>query len=159
MLWEEPTKALIDEPVRASYRTNTPRAHLLGRREPTNCHAGGPVMRTLSLLIVAAGFFLSLPTAARADFDVVYPNGVEALAVNLAPGFNLVAMFNVGPDPDILTIHLDESSNPVPIHLNGLTEGFAWWLRFVGFNRFGRGLYDVYVTQGAGFFLVGRVVI
>ena len=116
-------------------------------------------MRKLSLLIVAAGLFLTLPTAARADFGVEYPNGVEALAVNLAPGFNIVAMFNVGPDPDILTIHLDESSNPVPIHLNGLTEGYAWWLKFVDVNRFGRGIYDVYVTQGDGFFLVGRVTI
>jgi hypothetical protein len=116
-------------------------------------------MRKLSLLIVVAGFFLSLPTTARADFDVVYPDGVEVLAVNLAPGFNLVAMFHVGPDPDILTIHLDEASNPVPVHLNGLTEGFAWWLKFIGFNRFGRGVYDVYVTQGAGFFLVGTVAI
>jgi hypothetical protein len=114
-------------------------------------------MRKLSLLIVATGLFLSLPPAARADFDVVYPNGVEALAVNLAPGFNIVAMFNVGPDPDILTIHLDGSSNPVPVHLNGLTEGFAWWLEFLGFDQFGRGVYDVHVTQGGDFFLVGRV--
>ena len=116
-------------------------------------------MRKLSLLIVAAGFFLSLPTPARADFDVVYPDGVEALAVNLAPGFNLVAMFHVGPDPDILTIHLDGSSNPVPVHLNGLPEGYAWWLKFIGFARFGRGVYEVYVTQGAGFFFVDTVTI
>ena len=116
-------------------------------------------MRKLSFLIVAVGLFLSLPAAARADFGVEYPNGVEALAVNLAPGFNLVAMFNVGPDPDILTIHLDEASNPVPVHLNALTEGYAWWLKFVGFSNFGRGIYDVYVTQGDGFFLVGRVTI
>jgi hypothetical protein len=53
-------------------------------------------MRKLSVLVVAAGLFLSLPPAARADFDVVYPDGVEVLAVNLAPGFNLVAVFNVG---------------------------------------------------------------
>ena len=120
-------------------------------------------MRKLSLLIVVAGLFLSLPPAARADYDVVYPNGVEALAINLAPGFNIVAMFNVGPDPDILTIHLDGSSNPVPVHLNGLTEGYAWWLKFVRFDQIGRGVYDVYVTQNAGvshggdFFKVGTV--
>jgi hypothetical protein len=70
-------------------------------------------MRQLSLVIVVAGLLLSLPPAARADFGVAYPDGVEALAVNLAPGFNLVALFNVGADPDILTIHLDGSSNPV----------------------------------------------
>jgi hypothetical protein len=116
-------------------------------------------MRTLSSLIVAAGLFLALPTAARADFGVVYPDGVEALAINLAPGFNIVAMFNVGADPDIFTIHLDGSSNPVPVHLNGLTEGYAWWLNFLRFDRFGRGVYDVYVTQGAGFFFVGTVTL
>ena len=116
-------------------------------------------MRKLSLLIVAAGLFFSLPTAARADFSVEYPDGVEALAINLAPGFNLVALFNVGADPDIFTIHLDGSSNPVPVHLNGLPEGFAWWLNFVRLERFGRGVYDVYVTQGAGFFFVGTVVL
>ncbi len=114
-------------------------------------------MRSLSFLIVAAGLLLSIPPAVRADFDVVYPDGVEALAMNLAPGFNIVALFNVGPDPDIYTIHLDGASNPVPVHLNGLTEGYAWWLKFVDFDRFGRGVYDVYVTQGAGFFLVGSV--
>ena len=116
-------------------------------------------MRKLSVWVVAAGLFLSLPQAARADFDVVYPDGVEVLAVNLAPGFNLVAVFNVGADPDILTIHIDESSNPVPVHLNGLTEGFAWWLNFRSFDRFGRGVYDLYVTQGAGFFFVDTVTI
>ena len=116
-------------------------------------------MRKLSLLIVAAGLFFSLPIAARADFSVEYPDGAEALAINLAPGFNLVALFNVGADPDIFTIHLDGSSNPVRVHLDGLTEGYAWWLNFRGFNRFGRGVYDVYVTQGAGFFFVGTVAI
>jgi hypothetical protein len=116
-------------------------------------------MRTLSRLIVAAGLFLVLPTAARADFAVVYPDGVEALAINLAPGFNIVAMFNVGADPDIFTIHLDGSSNPVPVHLNGLTEGYAWWLNFLRLDRFGRGVYEVYVTQGDGFFFVGTVTI
>ena len=116
-------------------------------------------MRKLSVLVVAAGLFLSLPPAARADFDVVYPDGVEVLAVNLAPGFNLVAVFNVGPDPDILTIHIDESSNPVPVHLGGRTEGYAWWLKFRSFDRFGRGVYDLYVTQGAGFFFVDTVTI
>jgi hypothetical protein len=116
-------------------------------------------MRKLSLLIVAAGLFFSLPTAARADFGVVYPDGVEALAINLAPGFNIVALFNGGADPDIFTIHLDGSSNPVPVHLNGLPEGYAWWLNFRGFNRFGRGVYDVYVTQGSGFFFVGTVAL
>jgi hypothetical protein len=121
-------------------------------------------MRKLSLLIVAAlivaaGLFLSLPSAARADFGVEYPNGLEVLAVNLAPGFNIVALFNVGADGDIFTIHLDGSSNPVPVHLNGLPEGYAWWLNFIDFDRFGRGVYDVYVTQGSGFFLVGRVTL
>ncbi len=116
-------------------------------------------MRKLSRLIVAAVLFLSLPTAGRADFGVVYPEGVEALAINLAPGFNIVAFFNVGADPDIFTIHLDGSSNPVPVHLNGLTEGYAWWLNFRSFDRFGRGVYDLYVTQGAGFFFVDTVTI
>ena len=116
-------------------------------------------MRKLSVLVVAAGLFLSLPPAARADFDVVYPDGVEVLAVNLAPGFNLVALFNVGADPDILTIHIDESSNPVPVHLDGRTEGYAWWLNFRSFDQFGRGVYDLYVTQGAGFFFVDTVTI
>ena len=116
-------------------------------------------MRKLSVLLVVAALFLSLPPAARADFDVVYPDGVEVLAVNLAPGFNLVAVFNVGADPDILTIHIDESSNPVPVHLNGLTEGYAWWLNFLRLDRFGRGVYEVYVTQGDGFFFVGTVTI
>ena len=116
-------------------------------------------MRKLSVLVVAAGLFLSLPPAARADFDVVYPDGVEVLAVNLAPGFNLVAVFNVGADPDILTIHIDESSNPVRVHLNGLTEGYAWWLKFRSLDRLGRGVYDLYVTQGAGFFFVDQVTI
>ena len=116
-------------------------------------------MRKLSPLIVAAGIFLSLSTAARADFDVVYPTGVEALAVNLAPGFNLIALFNTGDDPDILTIHIDESSNAVPVHLNGRTEGYAWWLNFRRVDQFGRGVYDLYVTQGGGFFFVDTVTI
>jgi hypothetical protein len=48
---------------------------------------------------------------------------------------------------------------PVPVHLNGLTEGYAWWLNFRSLDRFGRGVYDLYVTQGAGFFFVDTVII
>lgn len=32
---------------------------------------------------------------------MVYPDGVQALAAQLAPGVDLVALFNVGVDPDV----------------------------------------------------------
>jgi hypothetical protein len=118
-------------------------------------------MRTLSVLIVAAGLVLSLPPVVRADFGVEYPDGAQAVAISLDLGYNLVALLNAaGTDPDIYTIHLDGASRPVPVHLNGdLPDGFAWWLKFVRFNRFGRGVYDVYVDQGGGFFFVGTVAL
>lgn len=116
-------------------------------------------MRKLSLLLVVAWLFLSLPPAARADFSVLYPDGAEAIAINLAPGLNVVALINDVADPDIFTVHSDGFSNSVLVSLAGLPASRAMWFNFVGLNSAGRLVYAVYVTQGSGFFFVGNLVL
>ena len=62
-------------------------------------------MRKLPLLIMISSLLLSFPTAARADFSVLYPDDVQGLALNFDPGLNIVALIN--SHGDISTIHSD----------------------------------------------------
>jgi len=114
-------------------------------------------MRKLPLLIMMAGLLLSCPTVARADFTVVYPDDLVALAVNFDPGFNLVALINTLGD--IYTIHSDGFSNPVLVSVLGLPASRALWFFFVGSTPAGQNEYAVYVDQGSGFFFVGNMVV
>ena len=114
-------------------------------------------MRKLTLLIVMAALFLSLPTAARADFGVAYPDGSVAYAINFAPGLNVVAVINTFGD--IYTMHSDGFSNPVLVSLAGFPASRAIFLFFLGSTPDGRSEYDLYVDQGSGFFFVDTVVL
>lgn len=114
-------------------------------------------MRKLPLLIIVAGLFLSLPTAARADFSVAYPDGEVAFAVNFYPGLNVVALINTFGD--ISTIHSDGFSDPVLVSVAGFPASRALWLFFIGPTPAGRNEYALYVDQGFGFFFVGDVLL
>jgi hypothetical protein len=116
-------------------------------------------MRKVALLIVvlAAGLLLSLPTAARADFGVAYPDGAVAYAINFGPGLNVVALIN--QFGDIFTVHSDGFSNPVLVSLAGFPAARAILLFFQGVTPTGRSEYDLYVDQGAGFFFVDTVLL
>ena len=116
-------------------------------------------MRKLALLmvVVAVGLLLSLPTAARADFGVAYPDGAVAYAINFDPGLNVVALIN--GFGDIFTMHSDGFSDPVLVSLAGFPASRAMWLFFVGFTPAGRSEYDLYVDQGSGFFFVDTVLL
>jgi len=116
-------------------------------------------MRKLALLmvVVAAGLLLSLPTAARADFGVEYPDGAVAYAINVGPGLTVVALIN--NFGDIFTIHADGFSNPVLVSLAGFPAARAILLFFQGVTPTGRSEYDLYVDQGFGFFLVDTVIL
>jgi hypothetical protein len=114
-------------------------------------------MRKLPLLIIVAGLFLSFPTAARADFSVLYPDDVQGLAVNFEPGLNVVALIN--SYGDISTIHSDGFSDPVLVSLAGLPASRAMWLFFLGVTPAGAAEYALYVDQGSGFFFVGNVLL
>jgi hypothetical protein len=116
-------------------------------------------MRKLAILmvVVAAGLLLSLPTAARADFGVAYPDGAVAYAINVGPGFTVVALINdLG---DIFTIHSDGFSDPVLVSLAGFPPARALFLFFLGVTPEGHSEYDLYVDQGSGFFFVDTVLL
>jgi hypothetical protein len=116
-------------------------------------------MRKLALLmvVVVTALVLSLPTAARADFGVAYPDGSVAYAINFDPGLNVVAVINTFGD--IYTIHSDGFSDPVLVSLAGFPASRAMHLFFIGPTPDGRSEYDLYVDQGSGFFLVDTVVL
>jgi hypothetical protein len=109
------------------------------------------------MVVVAVGLSLSLPTAARADFSVTYPDGAVAYAIHLGPGLTVVALINdLG---DIFTIHSDGFSDPVLVSLAGFPASRAMFLFFLGSTPDGRSEYDLYVDQGSGFFFVDTVVL
>ena len=116
-------------------------------------------MRKLALLmvVVAVGLLLSLPTAARADFAVAYPDGAVAYAMNFGPGLNVVALIN--DFGDIFTMHSDGFSNPVLVSLAGFPVSRAMFLFFLGVTPEGPSEYDLYVDQGSGFFFVDNVLL
>ena len=116
-------------------------------------------MRKLALFMVVltVGLLLSLPTAARADFGVVYPGGAVAYAINFGPGLNVVALIN--DFGDIFTMHSDGFSNPVLVSLAGLPVSRAMWLFFLSVTPEGPSEYELWVDQGSGFFLVGNVLL
>jgi hypothetical protein len=116
-------------------------------------------MRKLPLLIalVVAALVLSLPTPARADFTLEYPDGSVAYAINFGPGLNVVALINAFGD--IFTIHSDGFSNPVLVSLAGFPASRAMTLFLVGFTPDGHSQYDLYIDQGFGFFFVDTVVL
>jgi hypothetical protein len=116
-------------------------------------------MRKLSLLmaVVVAVLLLSLPTPARADFAVTYPDGSVGYALNFGPGLNVVALVN--SFGDIFTIHSDGFSNPVLVSLAGFPPSRAMFLFFQGVTDGGRAQYDLYIDQGSGFFFVDTVLI
>ena len=113
-------------------------------------------MRKLTLLIMIAGLFLSLPTAARADFSVAYPDGLVAFAINFDPGLNVVALINTFGD--IYTTHSDRFSDPVFVSVAGFPVSRALWLFFLESTPAGN-VYALYVDQGSGFFFVGDVLL
>ena len=109
------------------------------------------------MVVGAVGLFLSLPTAARADFAVAYPDGVVAYAINFGPALNVVALIN--DFGDIFTMHSDGFSNPVLVSLAGLPVSRAMWLFFLGVTPEGPSEYELWVDQGSGFFLVDNVLL
>ena len=116
-------------------------------------------MRKLSLLmaVVMAVLLLSLPTPARADFGVAYPDDSVGYALNFGPGLNVIALIN--SFGDIFTMHSDGFSNPVFVSLSGFPASRAMFLFFQGVTPAGRAQYDLYVDQGSGFFFVDTVLI
>ena len=116
-------------------------------------------MRKLALVmvVVAVGLSLSLPTAARADFALTYPDGVVAYALNFGPGLNVVALIN--DFGDIFTMHSDGFSNPVVVSLAGFPVSRAMWLFFLGVTPEGPSEYELWVDQGTGFFFVDNVLL
>jgi hypothetical protein len=115
-------------------------------------------MRKPSLLmaVVVAVLLLSLPTPARADFGVAYPDDSVAYAINFGPGLNVVALIN--SFGDIFTMHSDGFSNPVLVSLSGFPVSRAMFLFFQEVTPAGRARYDLYVDQGSGFFFVNTVL-
>jgi hypothetical protein len=116
-------------------------------------------MRKPSLLmaVVVAVLLLSLPTRARADFGVQYPDDSVAYAINFGPGLNVVALIN--SFGDIFTMHSDGFSNPVLVSLAGFPVSRALFLFFLGITPAGRAEYALYVDQGLGFFFVDNVLL
>jgi hypothetical protein len=111
----------------------------------------------LLMAVVVAALVLSLPTPARADFAVVYPDDSVAYAINFGPGLNVVALIN--SFGDIFTIHSDGFSDPVIVSLAGFPASRAMFLFFVEVTPDGHSQYALYVDQGLGFFFVDNVIL
>lgn len=106
---------------------------------------------------VVVALLFGMATPASADFTVTYPDGSLGIAISLGFGLHGAVFWDIPGDFDIFTFHANAAGNPLFATLGGLPAGVAYWLNFLGTDALGRAVFDVFVTQGGGFFLVTRI--
>ena len=109
----------------------------------------------LMLPLISMLFFASTP--AKADFSIGYPDNSFALvqAIGATGHAFIFADFAISGDDDIFTLHTNHSSFPLSASLAGFSSGIGYFLDFLFVNASGFFVYDVYATQGSGYFFVG----
>jgi len=116
--------------------------------------------RILTTAIFVAVATLSVTPPAQANTTVSYPDG--AIAFTQLVGNNLAFIFwntDQAVDRDIFTVHSNIFANPIQLTIMGAPGnfgGFSYWLNFLGADAFGNLVFDVFVNQGAGWFLTGQ---
>jgi hypothetical protein len=106
-----------------------------------------------------AVLLLGTGSPASADFDVVYPTGDEGFEFNLGFGQHLAAFWNLAFDKDLFVFQADAVSDPLPTSVFGSSFELAFWFQFIGFDAFGRHVFNVFGTQDLNsFFFVEQVV-
>jgi hypothetical protein len=110
-----------------------------------------------ALLAAVVVLTLTIASPASADFSVIYPDGSLGFEINLGFGLHAAAFWDIPGTRDIFVTSADAVSNPLPVPFFPGASGFAYWLKFLFFDELGRAVFDVYIDQGAGFFLVTRV--
>ncbi len=110
-------------------------------------------MKRLLIALTLGTALLFTATPAKADFDWDYPDGTLAL-IWAEPGGHAAIFVDIPGDRDIFTIHTTHSSTPNFFSL-GYGGAYAYWLNYLYTDTFGDWVYEVYIDQGGGFFLVG----
>jgi len=114
--------------------------------------------RAVFITLVAV-LLLGTGSPASADFDVVYPTGDEGFEFNLGFGQHLAAFWNLASNNDLFVFQADAVSNPLAASVFGSPFEFAFWFQFIGFDAFGRHVFNVFGTQDlSSFFFVEQVV-
>ena len=111
----------------------------------------------VALLAAVVVLTLTIASPASADFSVIYPDGSLGFEINLGFGLHAAAVWDIPGDRDIFVISANAVSNPLLVSFFAGASGFAYWLDFLGFDRFGGAVFDVYTNQGTGFFFVTTV--
>jgi len=115
---------------------------------------------TKAVVVVAMTLLvLGLVSPAHSDFNVTYPDGDVAFEVNLGVGQHLAAFWNLSGNGDISMYQADAVSNPLAVSLFGSPQALAYWLQFLGFDAVGHRVFNVFVSQGVGFFFVTRIAL
>ena len=112
----------------------------------------------VALLAAVVVLTLTIASPASANFTVIYPDGSRGFEINLGFGLHAAALWDIPGDADLFIFSANEAGNPLPVSFAG-GLGLAYWLDFRFFDAFGRAVFDVYTTQGTGFFFVTRVAL
>lgn len=113
--------------------------------------------QALGATIIFALLLLAVP-AAWADSSVTYPDGSLSIVQDLGGGIHAHIFVDVPGDFDLFTHHVNTFGNFVFLNLRGFQGGVAYWADFRG-TVGGQLLFDVFVTQGSGFFFVGQLLL
>jgi hypothetical protein len=115
--------------------------------------------RRAFVISVVTALLLALGASASADFDVVYPTGDMGFEFNLGFGQHLAAFWNLAFDKDLFVFQADPVGDPLPASVFGSSFELAFWFQFIGFDAFGRHVFNVFGTQDlTSFFFVEQVV-
>src|SRR5262245_21219891 len=111
----------------------------------------------VALLAAVVILTLTLASPASADFSVTYPDESLGFEIKLGSGLHAAVFCDLPVGSGLFIISANAVSNPLLVSFFAGASGFAYWLNFLGFDGFGRAIYDVYINQGAGFFFVTTV--
>ena len=100
---------------------------------------------------------LGIAPPASADFSVVFPDQSQGIELNLGFGLHAAVFWDIPGDFDIFTFHANAVGGSLLASFEGFPFGIAYWLNFLGTDRFGRFVFEVFVktSLGSGFFSVG----
>jgi hypothetical protein len=115
------------------------------------------MMKRLFLVWLAViGATVGQIASVSADVIGQFPDGSVAGVLPAGPfGAHVNLFWDVSGDRDLFVFNADAAANPLLVPVLGL-PALAYWLNFLGVDGAGRLVFDVYATQGAGFFFVMR---
>lgn len=114
-------------------------------------------MKHLLLSTVLVLLTLASPLS-RADFELDYPAGERAFALELSNGIAFVH-WDVHGTGDLFTLHSTPIADPLVAALDSAEPGLGYWLQFAGTTSDGHLLFHVQVNINGSWFPIEDFVL